>query len=349
MIIKEIQEEKQWESFLGECHPKTFLQSWNWGKFSSLMGQKIWRLGVFENDNLICSALIVKVKAKRGSFLMIEHGPNFKNQIFQNPRSKSSFLDKSDILEFLIENLKKLGKEEKVSFIRICPILENSQENQNIFKKLGFMCAPIHVHPEIEWILDINQSEESIFSQMRKTTRYLVRKAIDNPEITITKSADIKDLKLFFEIYKKTALRHTFTPFSFNYLKNELEYFNGPEGIMIFLGKHNERIVSGAMIVYWQNIGFYHQGASFPSKIPVNYLLQWEAIREAKKRGCSGYSFWGIAPDGRPNHPWAGLTLFKKGFGGRREEYLKTQDIVLNNKYWINYFIETFRRRKRHL
>lgn len=349
MIIKEIQEKQRWESFLDGFHSKTFLQSWNWGKFCSLMGQKIWRLGVFENNDLICSSLIVKVEAKRGSFLMIEHGPNFKNQTFQNSRSKLSFLDKLDILDFLIKELKKLGKKERAGFIRICPILDNNKENKNIFRRLGFRDAPIHVHPEIEWILDINQSEENIFSQMRKTTRYLIRQALNNPEIKIIKSTDVKDLKLFFEIYKKTALRQKFTPFSFDYLKNELEAFKDSEEIMIFLGKHKGKIISGAMIIYWQKFGFYHQGASFPSKIPVNYLLQWEAIKEAKKRGCFHYSFWGIAPDDKPNHPWAGLTLFKKGFGGRREEYLKTQDLILSNKYWINYFIETLRRRKRHL
>ncbi len=334
---------------MNHCHSKTFLQSWNWGKFSSLMGQKIWRFGIFENDDLICSALIVKVKAKRGSFLMIEHGPNLKNQRFQNTRSKSPLSDKFNILGLLISELKKLGKQERVSFIRICPILENSQENQDIFKKFGFMVAPMHIHPEAEWILDIKESEESVFSRMRKTTRYFIRQGLNNPGIKIIKSVDIKDLELFFEIYKKTAVRRSFTPFSFNYLKNELEAFKDSGEITIFLGKHKEEIISGAMIVYWQDSGFYHQGASFTSKIPVNYLLQWEAIREAKKRGCAYYNFWGVAPDNKPNHPWQGFTLFKKGFGGRQEEYLKTQDLVLNNRYWINYFVETFRRIKRRL
>ncbi|GAI33015.1 unnamed protein product, partial [marine sediment metagenome] len=28
---------------------------------------------------------------------------------------------------------------------------------------------------------------------------------------------------------------------------------------------------------------------------PASYLLQWEAIKEAKNRGCKLYNFWGIA------------------------------------------------------
>ena len=52
-----------------------------------------------------------------------------------------------------------------------------------------------------------------------------------------------------------------------------------------------------------------------------------EAIKEAKKRGCKVYDFWGFTdPEKFPKHPWAGPTLFKMGFGGHKEEYVKTQD-----------------------
>ena len=59
------------------------------------------------------------------------------------------------------------------------------------------------------------------------------------------------------------------------------------------------------------------------------------------------YSFWGIAPEDELNHPWKGLTLFKKGFGGRAEEYVKTQDFIISKKYWFNYIIERLRKTKR--
>ncbi len=34
MFIKEIKNKIQWEDFLKGCEEKTFLQSWNWGKFN---------------------------------------------------------------------------------------------------------------------------------------------------------------------------------------------------------------------------------------------------------------------------------------------------------------------------
>jgi len=140
-------------------------------------------------------------------------------------------------------------------------------------------------------------------------------------------------------------------PFSENYLKNEFNTFNQDDEVMIFLGRYKEETISAALIIFWSNMAFYHHGASSfkYSKIPASYLLQWEAIKEAKKRGCNIYNFWGIAPDENPNHPWRGLTLFKMGFGGYKKEYVKTQDFPLSNKYWLTYAIEKIRKSKRGL
>ena len=116
--------------------------------------------------------------------------------------------------------------------------------------------------------------------------------------------------------------------------------------------KYKGEIIAASYEIFWSNIGFYHHAALLPKykKIPVSYLLQWEAIREAKKRGCGVYDFWGYAdPKKNPNHPYAGPTLFKMGFGGQKYEYVKTQDYVISPKYWLNYIIESARKIKRGL
>ena len=110
--------------------------------------------------------------------------------------------------------------------------------------------------------------------------------------------------------------------------------------------------MASAFIIFWSNGGFYHHAALSPKyhKIPIAYLLQWEAIKEAKKRGCVFYDFWGyVNPKDNPKHPWYGPTLFKMGFGGYVARYVKTQDLILSPKYWLNYIIETARRIKRRL
>jgi len=72
---------------------------------------------------------------------------------------------------------------------------------------------------------------------------------------------------------------------------------------------------------------WYFYGAStgkHRNKMPT-YLLQWEAIRWAKARGCTEYDLWGV-PDAdgetleaqftqRRDGLW-GVYRFKRGFGG---------------------------------
>jgi len=347
--IKKINNKGIWESFLLECQKKTFLDSWNWGEFQKREGERIWRLGIYDTEQLIACALVIKIKAKRGTFLFVPHGPNIKN--------KESRI-KNQILEVLLNELKEIAKDEKASFIRIASIWQRNEENIKIFKKIGFRKAPIHMHPEVTWELDVRPSEQELLMQLRKTTRYLIRQAQKNNDIEIIQSQDVKDLKPFSKIYQETAQRHHFVPFSLRYLENQFSSFLKDNQISIFLGRYKGKVVSSAIVVFWQNIGFYHHGASLSkyNKIPVSYLLQWEAIKEAKKRGCQFYNFWGIAPEitdkskiSGSKHPWAGLTLFKMGFGGHRKEYVKTQDFPLSAAYWLTYIFEKMRKTKRGL
>lgn len=334
---------QEWENFLEICSEKTFLHSWNWGEFNLTSGQKIWRFGIYENDKLISVVLVLKISARRGTFLFIPHGPVTIN--FLKP------VDKQKILELIVKHLENIIKEEKISFLRISPIWEKILENASIFEDSQFRQAPIHMHPEITWELGINLPEEELLLNMRKTTRYLIRQAEKNPDIEIIKSKDIKDLELFWPVYKETAKRHNFTVFSKKYLENEFEIFSKDNQISLFLGKYKGKIVSAAIFVFWQDMCFYHHSGSLSEykKVPVSYLLQWQAIKEAKKRGCRIYNFWGITSISNKNHPWYGLSMFKIGFGGCVKEYIKTQDLIISSKYWFNYIIEVIRRMKRRL
>ena len=374
MEIKEITQKQVWEGFVLECQEKTFLDSWNWGEFQEKMGNKIWRFGIFEEiSNLVGVALVIKITAKRGNFLFVPHAPVIKKSKTQIYGSRASN-GKPDF-PILLEKLKEIAKKENCSFIRLAPIWlarrspkgeggGRQGENIKIFKDLGFRDAPIHMHPELTWELDIKPDEDDILMNMRKTTRYLIRQAQKNKDIEIYQSQKINDVEKFNQLYQTTKSRHHFAPFSLEYLKNEFLTFQPDGQISIFLGKYKNEIISSAIVIFWQGIGFYHHGASslkYP-KIPVSYLLQWEAIKEAKRRGCHTYNFWGIAPiislrpdlkltQGRvlKNHPWYGLTLFKMGFGGYKKEYVKTQDFVLSPRYWLNFIVEKIRKKKRGL
>lgn len=336
--ISVIEDESVWEDFQENIKPHTFLQSWKWGEQNELLGSKIFRLGIFNKDNiLIATSLIIRVKAKRGSFLLCPHGPQFKDDTI-----------KADVISQLTKYCIKLGKSEKCDFIRFCPTLEDSEQNQLIFKRNGFIKAPIHMHTELSWLLDITKPEEELLADMRKTTRYLIRHS-EKDNISISISQDPKDMKVFWPIYKDTADRQNFTPFSKEYLQREFELFSKDNQIAFFFGSHQGEVITAAIIIFYAGSGFYHHSGSLKKfeKLNSSYLLQWKVIQEAKQRNCQLYNFWGIAPDNKPKHPWLGLSQFKKGFGGFSEAYLHAQDKPLTYKYLFNYIIETIRRIKR--
>ncbi len=336
MELREISDKKIWEDFLAKCPRKTFLQSWNWGDFHASMGNKVWRFGVFENGQQIAAALTVKVISKRGSFLLVPHGP----------------VGDLNILPVLLEKLKGLAKIEKVDFIRVSPIAKREDVNVKIFKDLKFRQGPLHYHPESSWKLDISKSEEELLRDMRKSTRYLIKQAEHNKDIEIIKSSDVQDMNIFYRLHTPVAKLQKFTPFSLNYLKKEFNAFLPDNTISLFFAKYKGEYIATSFEIFWSGVGFYHHAALLPEykKIPVSYLLQWEAIKEAKKRGAKTYDFWGYAnPAANPKHPYAGPTLFKMGFGGYHDEYVKTQDYIISQKYWINYIIELTRKWKRGL
>jgi peptidoglycan pentaglycine glycine transferase (the first glycine) len=349
MTIKEIDNKEIWENFLLQCTEKTFLQSWNWGEFNSQTGNKIWRFGAYNQEKLMGVALVVKVSARRGTFLYIPHGPVVGELM--------SVHDRKEILELILLQLNDIAKKENASFIRISPIfkkgLKGYSENKNLFVDLGFRDAPMHASAyEATWKLDIYPSKEEILTNMRKTTRYLIKKILENPDISVEKSTDSKDIEIYQKLNKEVSERQGFVPFSDEFIKNEFEVFNKDKEVMFLFGKYKGEVVAGAMIIFWSGMAFYHQAASIGkfAKFSIPYLLQWEAIKEAKNRKCEVYDFWGFTdPEKFPRHPWAGPTLFKMGFGGYKEEYIKTQDFIISKRYWINYIIESFRKLKRGL
>jgi peptidoglycan pentaglycine glycine transferase (the first glycine) len=334
-------QEQEWQAFIDRVKPNTFLHSWEWGQFEESLGRKIFRIGVYEKNNLIAVVLWSKIKARRGTFLLCPHGPI----IAEDYRSKLK-----EILDAIKKDAISIAEQEKCDFIRISTLVIDSPESRQIFKNLGFRNAPIHMHSELAWILDIRTTEEELLKQMKKNTRYSIRKA-EKDGVKIKKSQSLDDFEIFWNIYMTTATRQQFIPYSREYLKKEFELFLKNNKAVLFFGTYHDEPVSTAFVVYANGSGYYHHGASnqkFPS-VPASEYVQWAAIQEAKARGCEHYNFWGIVPESATKHPWYGLSKFKRGFGGYSEQYVHAQDFVLSSKYWLNFIIETIRKIRRRL
>lgn len=313
MEIKEVSSQDEWDKLVTSQDDYTFLQSWDWGEFQKSRGEKVWRVVVGDKP---CQ--FFTVSARRGKFLFVPH---------------VTFVNKE-----LVEFLKKTAQEEKCVFIRISPWMTNGG-----FAKFDFREAPTMMHAEETWLVPISGSEGEVFSKMRKTHRNLIRRA-ERENIRIQRS---KDLKILHHLLVETSKRHKFVPFSSSYLEKEWAAFSIDNACELFVGEFDKEVLAAALIIFYGKFAFYYQSGSKETRLPVNYLLQWEVIKEAKMRGCEIYNMWGVAAENSKNS--GGLFMFKSGFGGEAKKYLHAQDLVLSPKYYLTYALEKIPRRWRHM
>lgn len=327
--IRSIEKKKIWDDFLlqKEVSFYPFFQGWEWGEVQEQMAHPVWRVGVYSEEKLVAICQIVKVAAKRGTYLHLRHGPVLLPFDW-------------DVFDAIIDYCKKLAVTENASFIRMSPVVKKEYVDFANVRKRGFRDSAMHnMDAEICWVLDIVKSEVELLKEMRKSHRYLIKKAL-GMDIKITVSKDPSDLTKFFPLYKDLSARKHFVPHKG--VQEEFDVFAKNNEELLFLATHNGKVISGAIIAFVGKMAIYRHGASDNAfrDIPASYLIQWEAIREAKKRGIQMYNFWGIAPTERKTHPWYGLSLFKMGFGGKRVELLHAQDLQLNFSYWKTHLIE---------
>ncbi len=331
VTFRYISDKSIWEQFhLATSFPSIF-QSWNMGEALKKNDESIDRLGFYSDTTLIGIAQILNVRARRGTFVHIRGGPVFKNW--------SGFKNCFDLLI-------QYAKDRNASFIRVNPpVLLN--ENEGIFDKFGFINTPIPLlDAEVSWILSLNKSEDELLMGMRKTTRYLIRKAQKNGVI-IKKTKTKKAIGSFLKIYSVMTKEKGIVPHTG--IEEEFNEFVKDDKAIIIEGYYKKKLLGAALILFYGDEGIYHHSAHLrETDIPVSYLMQWEAILESKKRGMKTYNFWGVEPTGNKKHPWYGLSLFKMGFGGSLRQFIRAKDYPLTALYYLTWFIETARRIKRY-
>ena len=194
------------------------------------------------------------------------------------------------------------------------------------------------MQPEHTLILDLTKSEDEILAQMKPKGRYNIKVAARN-NLTIEKSAAPgKALDDFYRLYSTTGQRHKITFRAMKYFESLLEIL-GKSGyaelFTIYLADKSQetrdkRPLASAIILYSDQKAIYLYGASSDQykNLMAPYQLHFEIIKEAKAKGCTEYDFFGIAPENLPNHPWAGVTRFKKQFGGEERQIAGSYDLI---------------------
>ena len=337
--VEQITSQDQWEQYVLSRQETNFLHSANWADFQAALGKKVFLLGIFNSGQQVGAILVVKEAAKRGSYLAIAGGPLID-------------WDKLSIeqLKEIFAYLKQLAKQEHCLFVRFRPQALDTEPLRTKLSKLGVRPAPMHLTADLTLQLDLQQSEEAILTGMRKNTRYEVRKS-DKDQLTTKTSNRPEDIQEFYDHQVALAAKHHFVPFTYQFLYEQFRIFAADEQALLISSYQGNELLATAYVLFYNGEAVYHYGISTPAndRLPGSYAAQWAAIKEAKQRGCRSYNFWGIAPKEDTRHRFAGVSTFKRGFGGEEVAYLPAHDLPVSPFYQLTYLFETARKKFRHL
>lgn len=332
---------KDWSVALKEYPEANFLQSPEWGKVNDLIGHKvIVEHNLADEDGTNSEAphfwcqMIVK-NAKRGRYLEIPGGPLLD---WGNEEAK----------QFVFQKIRAVAEREKCVFVRIRPQLRVSESRK--LSGLELKKAPMHLHAEHTIMLDLTKSEELLLSEMRRQTRYEVRRA-DKLGMNVQWTSDEQKYREFHQVQVETAERQHFIPPDLKTLLAEREAFGENARLYIASTSDDEPVAYGLILINGNEAEYFEAASTnLNHKLPGAYALQWQVIKDLKKLGIWRYNLWGIAPPNQPEHRYAGVTTFKKGFGGEMVEFVAAHDLIIkHNKYLINQAVETIRKKVRHL
>jgi len=292
----------KWNQFIVQ-NSGSFLQSWQWGDFQEALGRKIWR---------------IEIHGLKG--LVIRHDLPFGKNYLYCPRGPIGEITNYTFQAFL-EKVKKIAEEEKSIFLKIEP------QNNFQFSIFNFQKSQKQIQPQKTLILDITKSEEELLKQMHQKTRYNIGLAQKKGVVVEISNSESQ---AFFGLLKQTAKQDKFHLHPKEYYQKMLEF----DIIKLFLAKYQDKIIVANLVCFFGDTAVYLHGASDYNyrHLMAPYLLQWQAIYQARKQGLRYYDFWGI-----DEKRWPGVTRFKKGFGGQETVYPGVFDLIFRPWWYQAY------------
>jgi lipid II:glycine glycyltransferase (peptidoglycan interpeptide bridge formation enzyme) len=306
-------------------HP---LQSWEWGEFKRLGGQKVERIGIFDDTGKLLNGIQV-------TFHPVALGRSV------------GYLPKGPMPdEEQLAALKHLARKNDAIFIKLEPNVMIEVGNQNsgfkvisnfINQRGGRPGKPLFTH--YTFLLNLAQSEEGLFALLHPKTRYNIRLAIKKGVQIIDDSSD-EGLETFIKILEETTSRQNFFAHDAKYYR-DLWKTIGKTGIMkIFHAVYQGTVLVSWIIFNFNGCLYYPYGASstLHREVMASNLMMWEVIKYGRTHGAKLFDMWGaLGPDADPKDPWYGFHRFKQGYGGVLMENFTTFDLVYD-QVWYQLF-----------
>jgi CelD/BcsL family acetyltransferase involved in cellulose biosynthesis len=145
---------------------------------------------------------------------------------------------------------------------------------------------------------DLRADLASLWRGLHDSSRRAVQKA-QRQGVVVRLARDTEELRAFHDMHlrvRKYKYHLLAQPYAF--FERIWRHFVAEGRGALLLAIHEDRIISGVMLLEWQDVLYYKFNASVPATLACrpNDLLMWETIRYGKARGCSqldlGLSDW---------------------------------------------------------
>jgi peptidoglycan pentaglycine glycine transferase (the first glycine) len=332
-----------WDAFVAGHPAGHLLQTWAWGELKARFGWRALRLAWVAAGGIVTGAQVLFRPVLPGlSLAYVPKGP---------------LVDWADVAQAgaLLDGLCAVCRTRRSIFLKIEPHAPDGAALREAAVRHGALVSEYSVQPPRTIVVDLRPAEEDILAAMKQKTRYNVRLAA-RKGVTVHPGT-LGDLPTFHRLSQITGQRDGFGVHSLEYFRAAFELFAADCALL--LAEVEGQPVAGVMVFAHGSTAYYLFGASSDAhreKMPA-YLLQWEAMRWARERGCRRYDLWGI-PDadeatleanftahGEESAGLWGVYRFKRGFGGQVVRAVGAFDFAFNRPLYWAYRRWTARRR----
>lgn len=342
-------------SLLCEYEPR-FLQSSFWAQFKSAQGWVPLRLWGEEPVSFIVSVLLRKISIPLlGTYTLayVPMGVDFndkESELLKDPKKYGDFLSTFSY------NIRKFLPSKTLCIRYDIPVdLLSLEEKAHYIQQFSCKKSSQDIQPPDTVILSLDKTEEELLAHMKSKWRYNIHLA-EKKGVKIRRGTSA-DIDIFYNLYETTAKRDGIAIHSKEYYKSLLESGESavnkeksgegnkiPE-VRIYIAAYEDVPLASIITLFSKREAVYLYGASSNEhrNLMPTYLLQWQAICDAKKYGSRVYDFYGMPPTDDPSHPMHGLYRFKTGFGGTIVHRPGSFDFPLSKVYGLYIAAEKLR------
>jgi len=337
--------ENEWNGVIPLLPNPHFFQTSEWGGIKSALGWCPTYLAWKSNTNTIVAGAMILEKRVGISFLPINIAIQYV------PRGPLLDWKNSQLVQEVLDDISNYSRQKKVIFTKIDPevicgsdfnsVIINQLsvdgtriKNQFIQRNWNFSKSQIQFKNSV-WV-DLMQNEEQILSLMKQKTRYNIR--LSEKKGVKIRVATQNEFSTVYQLYAETSIRDNFVIRPEEYYLTVWKTFSEKNICTILIAEYEGTIISGLVLYYFGNKAYYVYGmsANIHRNLMSTYLLQWEAIKIAKKKGMMIYDLWGAPSNLNESDPMWGVYRFKLGLGGELVQSIGAWDYSSRK---ISYFL----------